>query len=308
MIRVLAILALIAAALPAQARSRVAACVARRGHWPSTVAAVLPAAGPTERALLLGSDGHDPEEWIALHAALRLVSCWSTTVGDGERDWGIVQQNHGRARGRLRAVVALQSPSHVVAPILALPALAARTRAAARRWGWAWAWEALARGFSFDLDQTVVRPCTTDPGESPLEGEDLAVVESWLLLAILRGRGATARRWAVDGSGDRDGTWGRLLQEIPEDLRDADGGFTRVRAALAHSWEGLHAAVLPVVTEIAALPPGRRLRQAFWALAGPAWHDTLTEPRAGFPTFVRHAGAWVHGSETEGEVPEGAEE
>ncbi len=299
------------AVLSPRSRSLVATCVSRRGHWPRTLATALSAAGPRERALLLQTQQtQTADEWIELHTALRLIASWSSDTGDADRDWAIVQQNRGRSRGRLRAVAATEPPQHLARTVAALTAVAERTNAAARRWAWSWAWEALARGFSFDLDQSVIRPCLMQGTRQPLCAEEVEVLECWLLLVVLRGKGDTARRWCREGSGDSDGTWGRLLRELPADLRDADGGFVRVRAALAQRWTEHVVVLRPILAKIAALPGSRKLKSAFWEQVGPVWHEAIGRPRAGFPTFVRHAAAWstrqsVHGSETEGPMPTG---
>lgn len=296
--------------LSERGRALVARCVTRRGHWPHTVARVLPAAGGAERALLLQQQTErPPADWIELHTALRLVAAWGESPGDVDRDWSIVTQNQGRARGRLRAVALLEPPERLAEAVVALESGVARTRAAARRWAWSWAWEEVARGFSFSIDEPVIRPCRTEAGDAPLDGESLLGLEGWALLVILRGRGDTLARWARDGAGDRDGTWGRLLLELPEELRDADGGYTRVRAALDRHWPALERTLRPVLADIGALEPGRTLKARFWEVAGAAWHDSITKPRGGFPTLARHASAWVseRGSETGPEMHEEGE-
>ncbi len=290
-------------ALSPDARARAARCVARRGHWPGTLARALPAAGTTERALLLQADERDPEDWMELHTALRLLASWQAESGDPDRDAAIVSQNLGRSRGRLRALVASEPHDHLAARIVRLEGLTERTLAAARRWAWSWAWEALATGFSFGLDRPVIRPCVTEPGAAPLDAEELEVLEVWLLLVVLRGRGETARRWSTEGAGDGDGTWGRLLLELPADLRDPDGGFGRVRAALASGWRERVAAIEPILERVARLPPGRNLKRDFWREVGAAWNEAVGYPRAGFPTFVKNAAAWLHGSESRGRMP-----
>lgn len=296
--------------LSPEGRERVAGCVTRRGHWARTLEAALPAAGPDERALLLRHEPATPSEWIDLHVLMRLIDAWSVEAGDPERDWAIVSQNQGRARGRLRAVVLLEPPARIAEPVTRLAGLAARTRAAGRRWAWSWAWEEVARGFSMSIDQPVVRACRAGPGPAPLDGSSLACVEGWLLLAILRGRGPTVQRWCVDGTGDTDGSWGRLLQILPDPARDADGGYTRVRAALALRGPEMFRALRPTLQEIARLEPGRDLKARFWSVAGAVWHDSVPKPRGGFPTSVRNAQAWLaaeHGSETASGMPWGEE-
>jgi hypothetical protein len=290
-------------------RATVAGCASRRGHWPQTLERALPdLAGPRERAIHLQAEGTgSPAGWIELHTALRLIASWAEGPSDEERDWTIVQQNQGRARGRLRALAATTPPSALAAAVCGLDGVAERTRAAARRWAWSWAWEALARGFSFDPDRPVIRPCRAEPGAEPLDADDLATLDVWFVLAVLRGRGHTVRRWCTEGSGDADGTWGRLLLELPEGLRDPDGGLVRVRAALAEGWDRRVEQTAPLLREIAALPPGRKLKDAFWAAVGPHWSLAVTQPKGGFPTFVRNAGRWVRGSEADPAVHRGQE-
>lgn len=281
-------------ALSPTRRALVARCVSRRGHWPRTVSAVLPAAGAGERALrLLDYDGAEPEDWIELHVLLRLLDAWAEEPGDDDRDWSIVAQNQGRARGRLRAVVMLEPAAHLAGAVADLPRLTQRTRAAARRWAWAWAWEEVARGFAFHIEQTVIRPCRADEGDVPLDEAAMECLESWLLLVILRGRGSTVRRWCVDGAGDTDGTWGRLLKLLPAELRDVDGGYVRVRVALSDRWSELCGALGPLLEQIAGLPTSRTLKVRFWEIAGRVWHETIPKPRGGFPKSVQHAAAWL---------------
>lgn len=285
------------------ARTRVAGCVTRRGHWPQTVARVLDAApGPDDRALWLAGSTtpEDADGWIDLHVVMRLVDGWGEDPGDPDHDWVVLRQNHGRARGRLRAVAAAESPERLAAALGALPALTERTRAGARRWAWAWAWEALATGFVFDLGQPVVRPCKAGAGPEPVDAEELAALHCWALLVLLRGRATTLRRWCREGSGDRDGTWGRLVAGVPI---ETDGSHARVRAALTESWDRWLGDVTPAVRAVAGLPPGRNLRQAFEDALVPWWHPAVPWPRSGFPSMVRHARDWLHGSEGEARLP-----
>lgn len=286
-------------------RAVVAACITRRGHWPQTVARILPdLPGARERALHLRAlPRHHAEAWLDLHVVFRLLSLWAEDAEPcPERDWSVVVQNRGRARGRLRAVATRCEAAQLAAALGGLEQLAERTRAAARRWAWSWAWEALAKGFSFDLGQPVIRPCTTTAGPEPLDQEAHEALRVWALLVVLRGRWATLRRWCHTGEGDGDGTWGRLLGELPADLRDPDGGLTRIRAALAAD-EALGQALDPILASVAQLSVGRTLKQRFWELVDPTWHDAIRRPRSGFPTFHRNATAWVQRSERSAEVP-----
>ena len=291
-------------------RAIVATCVSRRGHWPDTISHALPElAGSNERSLHLRQHvgPEEAEGWLDLHVVMRLVRTWEE-AGEldpaGDRDRSILVQNRGRARGRLRAVAARRTPLNLLPPVLELEHLADRTRAAARRWAWSWAWEALATGFAFDLGQSVLRPCAVDnAGPEPLEAEELEMVRVWAMLAALRGRWGTLVRWCRTGEGDPDGTWGRLLGEIPTDLRDPDGGLSRVRSALATDVSGLMESLSDPLKEISGLTEGRSLKQRFWEVVDPVWHDGIRRPRSGFPTMRRNAEAWVRASESDLRVP-----
>lgn len=294
-------------ALSERGRALVARCVSRRGHWPKTLSAVLPGAGAGERALMLleGTTSGQAKvaNWIELHVLMRLIDAWSQEPGDGDRDWAIVTQNQGRARGRLRAVALLEPAQHLAEQVAALPSLTERTRTAARRWAWSWAWEEVARGFSFHIEQSVIRPCRSVSGDMPLDEDALACLESWLLLAILRGRGRTVHRWCRDGAGDTDGTWGRLLKQLPNSMRDVDGGYVRVRVALVQRWGELCGALRPLLQRVAELSADRTLKARFWEIAGSVWHDAIPKPRGGFPASVKHAGEWVRSRQELETVP-----
>ncbi len=292
-------------------RAVVAACVCRRGHWPDTVARVLSdLPGPGERALHLRQPEHTERAsaWLDLHVVLRLLCSWEESDPEERRDRGIVVQNRGRARGRLRAVAVRRAPAELLPHLLSLDALADRTRAAAARWAWSWAWEALSTGFAFDVGQPVLRPCVADEGLEPLEAEDLEVLQVWAMLVMLRGRWATLIHWSQTGTGDSDGTWGRLLGELPLDLRDPGGGLSRVRAALARDAQRVDEWLRPVAEELGGLAEGRKLKAAFWDVLNPVWHDAVRRPESGYPTMRRNAIEWLQASESDGAVPPGRPE
>jgi hypothetical protein len=292
-------------ALPEGGRRAAGHCLSRRGHWPDTLSQLFPRAAPSERALrcvdwLLPASG---ESLLDLHVVLRLLERWGEQdAGDPGTDWAVVVQNRGRSRGRLRALLCDGPSPGWMGRFLSWPALAHRTRAATRRWAWEWAWEELALDFSFDAGRPVGVPCRQDgEGPVPLEGEEIEILEVWVLRVILRGRLAHLRRWVDEGStGDHDATWGRLLVEIPDALRDAGSGrYGRVRAHLVSELSSVLQAHRPLLAALAALPEGRSAMAQFRALTEPHWHAAVPVIASGLPSVRRFAAeAWALGTDT----------
>ena len=290
--------------LPAERWDLVSRCAVSRGHWVQTAGRIWPGhRGTRARALALRAEGRRDrdviERLLDLHVAMRLIENWaSPAVGSSlDRDWTVVTQNRGRARGRLRAVVS-GDPEAVRSPLLALDALYARTLAAVKRYAWAWAWSEARLGFSFSLDRPVTPACVvTEAGLEPVADAAVPHVRTWLLLVILRGRLDHLRRWASQGgTGERDSTWARLLaQDLPESLRDPvqpgrrTRTYQRLRAHLGDHLEEHLSTLAPRVRAIGELPIGRGLRRGFEALVGPFWSSAVSLPRAGFPSFVANA-------------------
>ncbi len=290
------------AAVTAAQTPLVASCVSRRGHWPATLATLLPAAaGPQERAVALAerAQASSFEDWLDAHVALRLTANLDGPRHDFlDRDWAVVVQNRARARARLRAVLANRSPLEWIDAVVGHIGLAAHTRSAASRWAWAWAWDAVAHGREIDAMGAVTPPCTDTPGVTPLDEDQQELVRTWVLLVVLRGRGERLRTWVrTGGTGANDGVFSRLLGELPAEVTDADGGsrrrYTRVRGwltralpAVLRDWDAL-------IAEVARLRPGRSLKRDFHAAVDPSWHPAVRRPRAGFPSFRREALAWL---------------
>lgn len=286
--------------------SLAARCTVSRGTWPATISALLPdvPGGPARALVLWRRLAEAPDRVEAVldaHVVLRLLETWRSPEGmDPVRSWGVVVQNRGRARGRLRAL-AMARPSALRPLLLSLDALRARTLQAVRRYAWDWAWESMARGFAWDFGNAVTPPCEApDEGLVPLEPDLLPAARTWVLLVLLKGRREHLARWVLTGgTGDKDGTWGRLLsEELPEELRDpaervgagrVTATYHRLRAWLADGLDEVIAAWRPLLAEVAALRPGRSLARATEAVLRPAWDARVPFPKAGFPTFQAHA-------------------
>jgi len=291
----------LAAALDAAAWDRLSRCAVSRGSWQESCAAVwstLPEAGSRARALTRAGQA-DPdwaEAWMDLHVVRRLVRTWETRP-DADA-WAIISQNRGRARGRLRALVAAGATG-LADRLLSLPGLHARTTAAIRRYAWAWAWQEMALDFSFDIARSVTPPChdvATLP--APFGAGLRPAVETWVLLVVLRGRLSHLRRWVASGStGDRDSTWARLLSDsLPDTLSEAVPGkrarsYRRLRVDLAESLDDILAAQRPLLAAVTDLGAARGLRGRFTALVDGRWDGAVPLPRSGFPSFLKNAQA-----------------
>lgn len=282
-------------ALSEEGRKAASACISRRGHWPDTLTALFPSSGPVERAVRAAPfmDPDRGEVLLDLHVAMRLVERWrSEGAGDPTTDWSVVIQNRGRSRGRLRALLCEESGGSVGDRVAHLPAVAARTRAAARRWAWEWAWEELALDFSFDAARPVGVPCkATGALHAALEGEEIAILSVWVLRVVLRNRASHLLRWVAEGStGDHDATWGRLLLDIPDALRDGpQGRYGRVRAHLASSLDGILSGYRPLFAALASLPDDRTAMARFRTLTEPIWHPAVPAIASGMPGVRRSA-------------------
>jgi hypothetical protein len=260
----------------------VAHCIATRGHWPRTVAR-LPR---TEHA---GNFGARLDPLLDAHVALRIVTCAARRPLSRERAERIRHQNEGRARGRLRAVVAGHHRDGLMERLQRLPALYMRTRAALQSYAWEWGWCQVKDQFAFGEAHRPTAPCRAPVGPEapePLDPAEDAALRCWILLVLLRDRRDHLHRWIETGStGDHDATWGRLLADaLPDTLRDDDahGGrgrrHERVRAALAGGVGVMLDAAVPALAALAALqgrPPDRIQEEiARW------WHPDVPRPQA----------------------------
>lgn len=293
----------LAALLDSRACARIGQYATSRGHWPATAGFLWPDRPrglPRARALAAAIERSPAklEAYLDAHTVKRVLATWQTpgTTHPG-RTWSVVVQNRGRARGRLRALLAATATDRLQTPLLALDNLHSRTIAAVKRYAWAWAWQGVAGDFPFDIAQCVTPPCEALPdGVAALQEDAAPLVRTWVLLVTLKGRLGHLRRWVqTGGTGDRDSTWARLLADLPDALRDPviegrrASTYHRVRADLTESLEEHVEAVEPALRRVAALRANRSLRANITRCLQGTWDTSIPYPKAGFPTFLDNA-------------------
>lgn len=282
--------------------ARVARCPGARRSADLAAEALMPQVPTVGRGLafeaILVSQPGALEQALDLEVALRLCDRWSRADSHFFTDkamWRLAVQNRGRARGRLRAVLAEQPADTLVQALSTLDALHARTVAALRRYAWAWAWNELARNIPLDPTGGVTPPCRFVPDEAAL---DDAAIQSWLTLVVLRGRVDHLRRWLRGGVG-RDSVWGRLLAEaLPGSLTDGpqrgrQRRYGRLKATLGADLEERLERLGPVLGRVAACERGRRSKIDVLDALRPGWSDAVRLPSRGFPSLVAAARAFL---------------
>ena len=279
-------------------------CAVRRGYGPRSAGILFPETeNPDHQARQLARQGLSQasrlDAVLDLHIACRQLDRWATEPETTRpaRAWQVVVQNRGRARARLRALLAGEGAALLGAPLLALDGLYARTRYALRRYCRDWAWIQLSRQFPFSV-HTLDAPCGALPAGPPLSDDDHRALQSWVLLVILKDRLGHLRRWIqTGGTGDRDAGWGRLLQALPDHLREtgADGkvrrGQNHLRAELAELLPEALERLRPTLAALDALPRDRKLARAAAALIAPDWAPTIPAPKVRWRAYCDSAGA-----------------
>ncbi len=297
-----------------QARERAAGCAATRGVRARSLAWLEPDSpvAAQRRDRLVDPGAPLADSFLDAHVALRLLEQWGagrcTSYMQGRN---VAAQGWTRARGRLRAVAATE-PDGLIERVLALDCLHARTTAALGRLVASWALDEYP-SFSFDHERPLLSPCRDgEPLPPALDETEAAIARTWILLVILRGRWGHLRAWTEHGgTGDRDKTWGRLQEQVPDALCTSAGGrtrgYARLRAYLLEELEVEVEALRPLLRQIADLGaaletrsgrralPGqlRELLGAVWVnserLGDPAESARPELPRGGYPTAVEAA-------------------
>ncbi|MCB9761184.1 MAG: hypothetical protein H6739_15190 [Alphaproteobacteria bacterium] len=282
---------------PAEAREA-ACCLAERRRWGPTLRAVWPLARTrADRASRLGERLSVDPGWLApltdLHLCARLLERWrvkdplATHPDHGAR---ILQQNLSRVRARLRAVLS-RSPERLLEPLMTVEALDERTRSAAARFAWAWARRELPHHFTLGSAKGT-RRCEPVEELPPLPVEADGPLRTWVLLAVLRGKDEHLERWVrTGGTGDGDSGWGRVLQQLPDALRDADGATHAMRRALAVELPEIYTELEPLLFDLADQPVDRSLRSRVETLLRPGWDDAIPVPSGGFRKMPARARA-----------------
>ena len=292
----------LAGALPEGAWERVARCAVTRGHGRDTAAVAWGGnlawqvqARDLERRGQARSD--DLGDLLDLHLALRLVDCWTSAERTApDRGMAVVAHNRGRARSRLRAVLREAPADHLLAQVLALPGLAARTRTAVARFARDWAWQQVQHGFSFFDARTVDPACVLPEGAPPRFNEDeSAALRAWLVRVVVKGRLPHLQQWVHGGDGldKRDSTWGRLLaDDCPSALRSYPGaargeGLARLRAELSEHLPSVKRDLRPTLERIVAMDVrARDLETRFDAAVAPIWHASVEVPRVRYRSYI----------------------
>ena len=115
---------------------------------------------------------------------------------------------------------------------------------------------------------------------------------------LLRGHRESLLRWRDDG-GKTNGTFGRLLQELPEALIDHPRGKYRgyddLRASLKRRMGMYLRELEPTLRAVAALreTPARKLKKRLSEVLRPVWHPSVEMPRGAFPSMIQAAEALV---------------
>lgn len=216
--------------------------------------------------------------------AQRLVAAWSgvgTETGprtSPKQAWDVVLRNRGRTRGRLRAVL-LETAGDALLAIPSLPGLAAATHQALAAVGWSQAHVVLHKHGLPSWDSSLTPTCEAPPPLQPLlSAQDEAVLRTWMLLVVLRGRWAQLDHWGRTGTWRTrpDSGWGRLLKDgLPPRLGQDGAGYARIQAHLTLHGPRLWADLRPVLEAVAATTKGREIRAA----VEPCW-----EPEVGLPS------------------------
>lgn len=294
----------LAATLDPRSRQTAAQCAVNRGNGPATAALVY--REQSDRVAYARAFHRDCaaneaaiERLLDLHVCFRLIDRWAAPGRVWrERSWNVVVQNRGRARGRLRALLAGGDPSPLRA-VVTLDSLYERTATAVERFCRDWAWQQVSLGFSFYGGHLVDPACVGGAGRvTPFTPTERDALSAWVLLAVVKGRLAHLERWVANGrTGDRDSVWGRLLsEELPASLRSSDAaeparaGLKRVRAELAETLPSLLTALAPTVERLGALQShDSDIERAFVATVRDAWHDEVRLPRVRYRRYIENA-------------------
>ena len=259
---------------------------------PLSRARQLAAAGQSTPALL--------DQLLDLNLAFRLINSWADGKATDPRATDrLIRANFGRARARLRATIAAGEPDFA-SHLLTLPALYARTRRAVASYARDWASREYKRGFTFS-GGNVDAPCVeTDPAHAPYAANELAMLETWVLRALLVDprHVEDLDRWVRNGGiGRKSATWNRLLSEqLPDALQDPlQPGQRyrrrlRLRSSLLDRLDAIYETVRPVIRDLGALDPtDRSCARRFKARVAAQWHTDVPPLKQQFKRYTKNA-------------------
>ncbi len=296
----------LARAVDAAGWRRAAASMTRRGHWPETAAWVFPdfadhAVRARRLETLLGENPDAIAGFLDMHVGLRLIErCQDRRSDQAASMWDVVRNNRGRARARLRGLIAASEVSTQRRVLQGVDGLHARTTSAMRAYARDWAWRELPDGFSFLSQALVEVPCPNGPIPPSLDESSRQMLQSFVNAAIVKERLEHLRNWIRHGgAGDRCAKWGALLTDyLPESLRDPvrpgrkRRSMKRARAELAEGEKAYLRGALPFLRATAAIDEDARDRaRRFDDVLDTHWHPEVRRPRVRVKRYVQAARA-----------------
>lgn len=277
----------LAAHIPPALHPAVARALVEQGSRAASASIAFPFRGVALRARALQAvafgtpDGLD--RLLDFHLAVRLLATWQKPGGWAPATGqAVIAQNVGRARSRLRALVAALP----TLPAVEQPGLHHKTRIAVMRFFRDLARDWRARDFAMGQDTRVDAPCSLPGVAVPaVDEERQALLRTFLLRGLLLGHHSRLLRWIPTGDGAGATTFYRYLdRDLPEGL-DAPRGpggrrdYQRLRLELQSHLPTLMAALRPTLEAVARLPAPVRSHQLH-TLLRPTWHPAVPLPLA----------------------------
>ena len=243
------------------------------------------------------------EALVNYHTCMRLLTTWTDAPKrclDPKRTHGVVWQNRGRARARLRAVVLRQPPERWVLALAARPGIARHTRAATRSLADAWAWrQTRLAGFSYE-PRPVTRRCADLPHTHlPRFITHDEPARTWVWLCVIRGQLSILRTWSRTGTLERkNGPWQRCLNAAPDCVcQDRPGQAPKERYYplqffLDEALEELLHDLLPALEALARLPARRAKASHIRPLLDEfGWDARVAKPKGAYNRIPAHCEA-----------------
>ena len=298
-----------AALLGQPERETLALCAVHHTTWRKSWLTVEPEPGEEHAehrfldrwAEAANAEGAGLDAMLDAHLIVRLLALWRDPARtSSERSWRVLKAQLGRARARLRALVSRRPDAELLAGLHELDAPYQRTLDAIKRYFWEWTWKDIRTG-SNGVPVAVNASCELPPLQRRRLARDADAHHSercWVLLMLLRGHKESLFRWRDDG-GKTNGTFARLLKDLPDALIDQPQGKYRgyddLRASLKRRMGAYLRELEPTLRAVAALreTPARKLKKRLSEVLRPVWHPSVEMPRGAFPSMIQAAEALV---------------